>query len=112
MAGRVRTRARQEGVSGASRQCGAASGAGGAEELRRWGKKKKRRKKGADMWARRRSERGRRAGVSGPEEGSAARALGLSGEAVWADRGKEKRGELGPGREREEWAAERVGPRV
>jgi hypothetical protein len=34
------------------------------------------------------------------------------GEAVWADRGKEKRGELGPGREREEWAAERVGPRV
>ena len=38
--------------------------------------------------------------------------LGLSGEAVWANRGKEKRGELGPGREREEWAAERVGPRV
>ena len=38
--------------------------------------------------------------------------LGLSEEAVWADRGKEKRGELGPGREREEWAAERVGPRV
>ena len=31
--------------------------------------------------------------------------LGLSGEAVWADRGKEKRGELGPGRERKEWAA-------
>ena len=59
-----------------------------------------------------RRERGRCAGVSGPEEGSAARALGLSGEAVWADRGKEKRGELGPGREREEWAAERVGPRV
>ena len=66
----------------------------------------------ADRWARGRRERGRRAGVSGPEEGSATRALGLSGEAVWADRRKEKRGELGPGREREEWAAERVGPRV
>ena len=59
-----------------------------------------------------RRERGRRAGVSGPEEGSAARLPGLSGEAVWADHGKEKREELGPGSEREEWAAERVGPRV
>ena len=34
--------------------------------------------------------------------------LGLSGEAVWADRGKEKTGELGPGREREEWAGLQV----
>ena len=34
--------------------------------------RKGRRKKGADMWARGRNERGRRAGVSGPEEGSAA----------------------------------------
>ena len=66
----------------------------------------------ADRWVRGRRERGRRAGVRGPEEGSAARLHGLSGEAVWAHRGKEKRGELGPGREREEWAAERVGPRV
>ena len=37
--------------------------------------------------------------------------MGRAERADWAS-GKEKRGELGPGREREEWAAERVGPRV